>query len=179
MLLGLPAQTSAGIACGRLIVDTGCVNYMVSDKTFTEYVLRANSKKRKNPLRMQTANGIVTLDKELTYEIKKLKAVTSAVVCKNTPDLLSVGYRCQELGYGFHWEPYQAPYIVLPDGKTEVDFHVDQYVPYLLDDGDTAICKSCVSMPCAAFQYEIFDLEDDTTSCCSDLQSNSMKLSIN
>ena len=54
---------------------------------------------------MQTANGIVTLDKEVTYEIEQSKEVTSAVVGKNTPDLLSVGYRCQELGYGFHWEP--------------------------------------------------------------------------
>ena len=78
---------------------------------------------------MQTANGIVTLDKEVTYEITKLKQVTSAVVGKNTPDQLSVGYRCQELGYGFHWEPYSVPYIVFPDGKTEGDLHVDQYVP--------------------------------------------------
>ena len=74
---------------------------------------------------MQTANGIVTLNTEVTYEIRKFKEITSAVVGKNTPDLLSVGYRCQELGYGFHWEPYQVPYIVLPDGKTEVDLHVD------------------------------------------------------
>ena len=75
---------------------------------------------------MQTANGIVALEKEATYEIQKLKEVTSAVVGKNTPDLLSVCCRCQELGYGFHWEPCQVPYVVLPDGKTEVDLHVDQ-----------------------------------------------------
>ena len=98
---------------------------------------------------MQAANGIVTLDKEVTYEIQKLKEVTSAVVCKNTPDLLSVGYRCQEFGYGFHWERYREPYMVLLDGKTEVYFHVDQCVPCLLDDGDTEIHTSCVSMPCA------------------------------
>ena len=73
MLLGLPAQTTAGIACDRLIVDTGCGKDMVSDKTFTESLLGANSRKRSNPLRMQTANGIVTLDKEATYEINELK----------------------------------------------------------------------------------------------------------
>ena len=120
---------------------------------------------------MQTANGIVTLNTEVTYEIRKLKEITSAVVGKNTPDLLSVGYRCQELGYGFHWEPYQVPYIVLPDGKIEVDLHVDQYIPYLLDDGDTAIHKYCASMPCAKFQSEVFNLDDDTMSFCSDLHS--------
>ena len=89
MLLGLPAQTSAGIACGRLIVDTGCGQDMVSDKTFTEYLLRANSKKRSNPLRMQIANGIVTIDKEVICEIKKFKEVTSAFVGKNTPESIS------------------------------------------------------------------------------------------
>ena len=61
---------------------------------FTDSFLRANSKKRQNLLRMRTAHGIVILDKEVTYEIKKLKQVTSAVVGKNTLDLRSVGYRC-------------------------------------------------------------------------------------
>ena len=51
-----------------MIVDTGFEKYMVSDKTFTESFLRANFKTRKNPLRMQTARGIVTLDKEVTHE---------------------------------------------------------------------------------------------------------------
>ena len=101
--------------------------------------------------------------------------MTSAVVGKNTPDLLSVGYRCQELGYGFHAKPYQVPYIVLPDGKTEVRLHVDQYVPYLLDGGDTAIHNSCVSMPCAASQSEIFDLDDDT-SLWSEPQSKTIQI---
>ena len=63
MLFGILAHTSAGIACGRLIVDTGCGEDMVSDKTFTESCLRAYLKKRKIPLRMQTANGILTLEK--------------------------------------------------------------------------------------------------------------------
>ena len=50
---------------------------------------------------MQTANGIVELTNEITFDIEKLKQSTTAVVGKDTPDLLSVGYRCQELGYGF------------------------------------------------------------------------------
>ena len=67
------------------------------------------------------------------------------------------------------WEPYSVPYIVLPDGTTEVDLHVDQHVSYLLDDGDTVIHESNVSMPCAASQSEIFDLDDETLSVCSNL----------
>ena len=46
---------------------------MVSDNTWNDPFLRANSNKRKNPLRMQAANGIVTLDNEVAYAINKLK----------------------------------------------------------------------------------------------------------
>ena len=42
------------------------------------------------------------------------------------------------------------PYFVLPDGTTEVDLHVEQYVPYLLDDGDTAKFKACTT--CIPFE---------------------------
>ena len=97
---------------------------------------------------MQTANGIVELTNEITFDIEKLKQSTTAVVGKDTPDLLSVGYRCQELGYGFYWPLHSIPYFVLPDGKTEVDLEVDQFVPYLLDTGDTAIHKPSSSSRC-------------------------------
>ena len=36
----------------------------------------------------------------------------------------------------------------MPDGKTEVDLEVDQFVPYLLDIGDTAVHKSSSSSRC-------------------------------
>jgi len=97
---------------------------------------------------MQTANGIVELANEITFDIEKLQQSTTAVIGKDTPGLLSVGYRCQELGYGFYWPPHSIPYLVLPDGKTEVDLEVDQFVPYLLDTGDTAIHKPSSSSRC-------------------------------
>ncbi len=40
------------------------------------------------------------------------------------------------------------PYFVLPDGRTEVDLEVDQFVPHLLDTGDTAIHKPSSSSRC-------------------------------
>ena len=93
-------------------------------------------------MRIQTANGIINLDTELVYKIDKLRQTTSAIIGDDTPDLLSIGHRCQELGYGFYWEPYSVPYFVLPDGETEVDLAVENYVPYLFDTGDAARFKS-------------------------------------
>ena len=46
------------------------------------------------------------------------------------------------------WPPYSIPYFVLPGGKTEVDLDVDQFVPYLLGTGDTAIHKPSSSSRC-------------------------------
>ena len=100
--------------------------------------------KRENPICMQTANGPVELDSESCFWLKKLKQQVNAVVGGDTPDLFSVGYRCQELGFGFHWEPRSVPYLVLTDG-TEVDLHVDQYVPHLFDDGDVTIHRAACS----------------------------------
>ena len=88
------------------------------------------------------ANGLVALKTEVCFNIRKLKQTTSAIIGGNMPDLLSVGYRCQELGFAFHWEPKSTPYFVLPNGKTEVDLHVDHYVPYLFDDGEIARFRS-------------------------------------
>ena len=97
---------------------------------------------------MQTANWIVELTDEVSFETAKLKQSTTAVVGKYTPDLLPLGYRCQELGYGFYWPPHSIPYLVLPDDKTEVGLEVDQSVLYFLDTGDTAIHKATPFAKC-------------------------------
>ena len=39
-----------------------------------------------------------------------------------------------ELGYGFHWDPYQALVITLPDG-TKVTCIVENYCPYVVEEG--------------------------------------------
>ena len=54
-----------------------------------------------------------------------------ASVLQATPAVLSVGRRCMEHGYAFHWEPWQDPVLICPDGKV-VALEVDQYVPYLV-----------------------------------------------
>ena len=99
MLLGLPACTYASNRRGRLIVDTGCGKDMVSESTVTEEIVSEHSVRRKHPIRMQTANGVVGLTNGITFDIQKLKQSITVVVGKDKPDFLSVGYRCQDLGY--------------------------------------------------------------------------------
>ena len=108
-----------------------------------------HSVRRQNPIRIQTANDVVEFTEEHIFDIEKLKQSITAVVGREAPDLLSVGYRCHGLVYGFFWPPNCISYFVLPDGKTEVDLEVDQFVPYLLDTSDTAIHKASSSSRCS------------------------------
>ena len=188
MLLGLPARITFDTSLGRLIADTGCGKDMVSNTTFSEDFMARRCYKRENLICMQTANGPVELDSEISFWLKKLKQKVNAVVGGDTPDLLSVGYRCQELGFGFHWEPRSVSYFALPDG-TEVDLHVDHYVPYLFDDGDVTIHRAACSyeipsvgsdflpspeplhcrdahIETPAFDIQYYDISDNTPVCC-------------
>ena len=72
-LLGLPACTSADMQCGKLIADTGCGKDMVGKNTFSNAFLDTNSWQRERPMRMQTANGIVELDREVSFDIQSLQ----------------------------------------------------------------------------------------------------------
>ncbi len=57
-------------------------------------------------------------------------------VLENTPDVISIGKRCVQLGYGFHWEPWSLkPYLVLPKAKGGGKLTLVSIgdVPYLVD----------------------------------------------
>ena len=55
----------------------------------------------------------------------------TAYVLDDTPPVLSMGQRCREMGYGFHWEPYEErPTLLLPD-KSIIFLDVDHNVPYI------------------------------------------------
>ena len=48
-------------------------------------------------------------------------------VLKDSPDVFSIGYRCQEEGWSFHWPAWScSPYWRRPDGKYVI-LEVDQY----------------------------------------------------
>ena len=79
---------------------------------------------------LHTANGIATFDKALQFHVDPLGEDATGFVLPDTPWVLSVGLRCQKMGYGFHWFPYQTPYLTLPDG-TRIDLEVDGGIPYL------------------------------------------------
>ena len=69
----------------------------------------------------------------LPVEIASLDEITSATVMQSTPNVLSLGKRVLNQGYGFYWLPYSRPYLVLPDGTAYV-LDVKDFIPYLSKD---------------------------------------------
>ena len=55
------------------------------------------------------------------------------LVLQSVPPVMSVGRRCMQNGWGFHWHAGCDPYFFTPEGKF-VMLRVDQFVPLLTDD---------------------------------------------
>ena len=68
-------------------------------------------------LTLSTANGECKPAGSIAMRIDALGEVSSALVLENTPNVLSVGLRCMDYGYAFHWPPGRFPYWVTPEGK--------------------------------------------------------------
>jgi len=59
-----------------------------------------------DPAELETANGLVSVDEQVPLQINGLMEQIEAYLMEESPDVLSVGSRCELHGYGFHWEPY-------------------------------------------------------------------------
>ena len=114
----------------RYIMDTGC-GFDLKDAATARLFPKAL--RPVDPVEFHTANSSTSAKEALAIHVAPLDEDSTAVVLPDTPWVLSVGLRCQEMGYGFHWFPYQTPYLTLPDG-TRIALEVDGGIPYLNTD---------------------------------------------
>ena len=77
-----------------------------------------------------TANGPVPSGPMYPGLLGPFDECIAPFVLDSSPALLTVGKRCMDRGYGFHWFPYKAPFMVKPDGGiVKLEVHGD--IPYL------------------------------------------------
>ena len=69
------------------------------------------------PVSLITANGRMQGHKSVSLKIPEFSNVLECYLLERTPPVCSVGRRCMDEGYGFHWYPGQAPYFVTPEGR--------------------------------------------------------------
>jgi hypothetical protein len=92
------------------------------------------------PVELSTANGRMVVEKEVLMQVGPFQQHVSPLLLEHSPPVLSVGKRCMEEGYSFHWPAGRNPYLIAPDGVKHV-LEVDNMVPYLPDPpiGDYAL----------------------------------------
>ena len=82
--------------------------------------------------RIQTANGLVSINRQLSYEIPWLYHMRfePMILPTNAPAVMSLGKKIEE-GWSFIWRPTCCT-MIAPDGK-QIEMTVIQRVPYLLN----------------------------------------------
>ena len=96
-----------GLACAvhkdlmRWIIDSGSGFDLISGRSLTKNDRRVIIK-TDNPCRMATANGVATVDEQLSFHIDGIGSTVDAVVLNNSScNVLSLGKLCMEKGFGF------------------------------------------------------------------------------
>ena len=70
------------------------------------------------PAMLETANGALAADTQVLMHAKGIMDNIDPYLLHETPDVLSIGTRCELHGFAFHWYPYSKhPYFVSPSGK--------------------------------------------------------------
>jgi len=87
-----------------------------------------------NPIRMITANGENSSDKQGKVYVPQLGMTVDPYLVPSTPAVLSVGMRCVRDGFDFVWKGSlkEDPYFVKPNGE-RIDLTVKDYVPYITE----------------------------------------------
>ena len=69
------------------------------------------------PLTSSTANGLVSCEYVVRQQVGEFEEVAEPYLLDATPDVLSIGRRCVEDGYEFHWAPFSLhPAITTAQG---------------------------------------------------------------
>ena len=99
---------------------------------------------------LTTANGEIDADDEILLFVDCLKMNLRMLVLPDTPNVISVGRRVMEEGFGFYWDPYSThPYMTAPSTGVRIPTYVEQNCPYLCDDAasDFSTRALCSVMP--------------------------------
>jgi len=74
------------------------------------------------------------------------KQHVSPLLLESSPPVLSVGKRCMEEGYSFHWPSGRESYLISPDCVKHV-LGVDNMVPYLPDPPISGVSSPAPAFP--------------------------------
>ncbi len=115
------------------LMDTGSGVDIISRATIA--ALSQHITKSSTPMTLLTANGELDATDEIELFVNCIKQNLRMLALPDTPNVISVGRRVVEDGFGFHWDPYSLePYMTAPETYEHIPMYVENYCPYLRDD---------------------------------------------
>ena len=102
------SATTERLNRAKWIMDSGSGLDLVSWE-FVKDLPPEHWHKLMRPIMLDTAGGESKAESTVTSPIDQLGEEIDALVLPSTPYVLSLGRRCQEMGYGFWWPPHGLP----------------------------------------------------------------------
>jgi len=121
------------------MLDTGSGHDLVNKAMADGYETKRLSK----PLTFSTAGGHTQSYCTVPMYSQAMGGHIAPYLLPPTPPVLSIGKRCMEEGFAFHWEAGEEPYLVTPDGGC-IALKVDRNIPFL--DNTNAFYSLCPSL---------------------------------
>ena len=113
-----PAPACSGIVPGlEFLADTGSEEDLISKEDLRIHYPSVEVKTASRPVSLITANGPVLGDQSVKVDIPELSLPVECYLLESTPPVCSVGRRCMDEGYDFHWHAGKVPFFVTPDGR--------------------------------------------------------------
>ena len=125
------AAHNAGL---EFLADTGSEEDLISGSDHELYYSESASKH----VSLMTANGSIQGDRSVTLSMPMIGQTAECYVLESTPSVCSVGRRCMDEGFEFHWYPGQPPYFIAPDGRKH-RCKMRGRVPVIGGEGSTAL----------------------------------------
>ena len=136
------------------LVDTGCGHDLISKADIAK--LKKFIRQAERPITFITANGQTYANEVVDVFLQEFGDKISPYILNNTPAVVSVGFRCMEMGCSFVWPSGQDPYFILPDGNIVVCEVLD-YIPYIRAGAPKCQPKEPTGVACYACGCKKYD----------------------
>ena len=94
----------------KWLIDTGCGHDLALRAEL--HALAALFRKANIPMRFQTANGCTDVTVCIKLFVGELGETIEPYIMASSPSVLSIGLRCQDLGYTFNWVGGKSPCFI-------------------------------------------------------------------
>ena len=103
-----PTLTAAYAARRSFVIDSGASNHLIGYNQLTPKE-KGSIRQIAEPQRLQSANGIVAVDKEVHVFVPALNISVWAKLMDDCPAILSLGILCTRQGWTYEWQNGKSP----------------------------------------------------------------------